>query len=289
MKRKFKIALSILLTIALLALIVLFFKNDTIALLSPKGTIALKQFDLLVTSTWIMLIVVIPVFILTWIIAWKYRASNQKAKYNPNWDNSVLLEWIWWGIPFIIIIVLSVITWKSCIELDPFKPLVSDKKPIKIQVVALQWKWLFIYPEQNVATLNYVQFPEKTPINFEITSDAPMNSFWIPRLGGQIYAMPGMASKLHLIADEVGSYPGSSANLSGRGFSGMKFIAKSCSEDDFNRWVASAKKSGNFLSFKEYEKLVEPSENSPQISYELEDTGLFEQIIKKYTQPVGSN
>jgi cytochrome o ubiquinol oxidase subunit 2 len=157
----------------------------------------------------------------------------------------------------------------------------SNTKPLKIQVVALQWKWLFIYPEQGIATVNFVQFPEQTPINFEITADAPMNSFWIPQLGGQIYAMPGMVAKLHLIADKEGSYRGSSANLSGKGFAGMKFIAKSSSEADFEAWVDSVRQSGPI----DYTKVAEPSEYAPAAFYSLSDDNLFNQIVMKYMVP----
>ena len=196
------------------------------AVLDPKGFIAFEERDLLYITALLMLTVVVPVLVLAVVICWKYRAGNKKAKYEPEWDKSWALELVWWGFPCIIVALLSVLTVKSCLDLDPFKPLESDVKPLKIQVVALQWKWLFIYPEQKIATINFVQFPEKTPINFELTADAPMNSFWIPQLGGQIYAMPGMSTKLHLIANEAGSYRGSSSNISGNGFAGMIFTAK---------------------------------------------------------------
>ena len=164
-----------------------------------------------------------------------------KAKHAPDWEHNYIAEYCWWGVPIVIIVILAVTTWKSSHDLNPFKPIESEKKPLAIQVVALHWKWLFIYPEQGIATVNFVQFPEKTPINFEITSDAPMNSFWIPQLGGQIYAMPAMRSKLHLIANEIGSFRGVSANISGKGFAGMTFTAKSSSEEDFDAWVQSGK------------------------------------------------
>ncbi len=281
MNKKFKIIFSVLLLIAALWLSVLFIDINKLAVLNPKGIIALKQYRLIVISTFMMLIVVVPVFIMTVFFAWKYRAENTKAKYRPDEDQNHLAEVIWWGIPFVIIAVLSVITWKSCIELDPFKPLQMNNKPLKIQVVALQWKWLFIYPEQKIATVNFIQFPEQTPINFEITADAPMNSFWIPELGGQIYAMPGMSSKLHLIADREGSFRGSSANLSGTGFSGMTFIAKSSSEADFNAWVESVKKSSSL----DYDQLVEPSQYNPEAFYLLAEDGLYDQIVMKYMMP----
>ena len=154
-----------------------------------------------------------------------------------------------------------------------------------IQVVALNWKWLFLYPEYGIATVNFVQFPENTPINFEITSDAPMNSFWIPQLGGQIYAMPAMRSKLHLIASEVGSFRGVSANISGRGFSGMNFTAKSSSEEDFNQWVKWVKKSPKRLDMDAYDQLLKPSEYHPVEYFLLMQGDLFDRILMKYMSP----
>ena len=287
MKKKYKIILiSLLFLLASLTLAPFLF-NDTIAVLNPKGQIAIKQKDLIVTSTFLMLIVVVPVFILTLVFALKYREGNKNAKYDPEYDSSILAETIWWLAPFIIIVILSVLTFESSHELDPSKPIKSDNKTITVQVVALQWKWLFIYPEHNVASLNYLQIPEKTPIHFEITSDAPMNSFWIPQLGGQIYAMPGMSSQLYLMADEIGSYRGSSANLSGKGFAGMRFVTKATSLSDFEAWVEEAKLASP-LDKEEYNKLVEPSEDNPVVIYSLGDKGLYEQVLMKYMMPPSS-
>lgn len=285
MKKKFKVLFFILLTLAVIALSVVYLSTINIAVLHPKGMIALKERNLFIIITLIMLIVVIPVFILTWVISWKYREGN-KAKYTPDWDKHLLSESIWWGLPCAIVLAMGILVWKSSHELDPFKPLESNRKPVRVQVVALQWKWLFIYPEQNIATVNFLQFPEQTPINFEITADAPMNSFWIPELGGQIYAMPGMKTKLHLIANEEGSFRGSSANLSGKGFAGMKFIAKASSQLEFDDWVESIKESSNFLNLKEYNKLAEPSENNPVASYVLEKEDLYDWIVRKYMVPM---
>ena len=282
MKTRHKILLAILILLGLGLLAMLVFYSKGSAVLSPKGMIASKQRELLLITTLLMLIVVIPVFIITSIFCWKYRADHPKAKYTPNWGDNVLAECIWWGLPFIIIIVLSVITWRSCHELDPFKPIETDRKPITIQVVALQWKWLFIYPEQKIATVNFIQFPEQVPIDFEITAEAPMNSFWIPQLGGQVYAMSGMKTQLHLIANEVGTFRGSSANLSGKGFAGMHFMAKASTEEEFDEWVQSVKESSSQLTLDVYGKLVEPSENNPVVTYVLEQEDLFDQILMKY-------
>lgn len=281
---KFIILLLIFGSVLVAALAFLF--TTDIAVLNPKGFIGLKQRDLLFIATVLMLIVVIPVFLLTFGIAWKYRAENKKANHDPEHDHNFWAECVWWGIPFLIIAVLAVYTWKGCHELDPFRPLASDKKSMKIQVVALQWKWLFIYPEQGVASVNLVQFPVDTPIEFEITSDAPMNSFWIPQLGGQIYAMSGMRSKLYLIADAIDDFRGSSANISGQGFAGMAFTARSSSQEDFDKWVSSAKSSGSQLTLDAYKELMQPSEYNPVAFYRLAKEDLFDWIVMKYMMPM---
>lgn len=280
-----KVLLVSLYIVMLASVIAFIVKDHNIAVLTPQGTIADQQRSLMFIATLLMLIVVIPVFILTFGIAWKYRASNTKAKHDPNWDGSRMLELLWWGLPMVIIAVLAVITWTSSHSLDPYRPLESDKKPVNIQVVALQWKWLFIYPEEGIATVNEVRFPEKTPVNFRITADAPMNSFWIPNLGGQVYAMSGMTTKLHLMADKQGEYPGASANLSGEGFAGMKFTATSTSDADFKKWVNEVKGSHYGLNYAEYNSLARPTRNEPPIKYVLLQKDLYDTIIKRYMGP----
>lgn len=284
MKIAIRIIFSTLIVLGLLALTWIYLDNTNIPVMEPKGIIAEKEKELIVVSFVLMLIVVIPVFTFLGLFAWRYRAGNRKtrAKYSPDWGDSLLAETIWWNIPFLIILLLAALTWKSSHELDPWQPIASEKKPVIIQVVALDWKWLFLYPEQGVAAINYMQFPEQTPINFEITADAPMNSFWIPQLGGQIYAMPAMRSKLHLMANEVGTFRGSSANFSGKGFAGMAFSAVATTQQDFEAWVQSVKQNSKPLSFAEYNLLVEPDENHPVTTYVLADTNLFDQILMKY-------
>jgi len=280
-KAKFIILLLIFSSVAAAAFI--FLAIADIAVLQPKGMIGEKQRDLLWIATVLMLIVVLPVFFLTFAIGWKYRAEAN-AEHKGEWDHSFLAECVWWGVPCVIILILGFFTWKGCHELDPFRP-IPNKKEMKIQVVALQWKWLFLYPEEKIATVNYVRFPKDTSIHFEITSDAPMNSFWIPQLGGQIYAMPGMRSELYLIADETGEYRGSSANISGKGFASMTFQTIATSEEEFLNWVGSVKDSPNVLNSQEYQKLLEPSEYNPPAFYVLGDEGLFDQTITKYISP----
>lgn len=259
--------------------------RDSIAVLFPKGIIALEQRNLLFIIQAIMLLVIVPVYIFTFIFSWKYSATNPKGKYDPDLVDSHVAEIFWWGVPLVLTGVIAVLTWVKTYELDPYKPLISDNKPIKIQVVALQWKWLFIYPEENIATVNFFQFPLNTPLHFEITADAPMNSFWIPHLGGQIYAMPAMRTQLHLIADAIGDFSGVSANLSGEGFAGMHFIARASTQEDYEKWLAETKESSNTLTSDAYTQLAVPSQNVPPQFYQLKDSRLFDQIIMKYMTP----
>lgn len=262
--------------------------GQNLGVMAPKGHLATEEWMLILIATLLMLFVVLPVIGMSYLFAWRYRAENTKAIYTPEWSHSVLLETICWGIPIVIIIILGTITWTSSHELDPYKELVSTVPPITIQVIALDWKWLFIYPKEGIATVNYLEFPEHTPINFQITADAPMNSFWIPQLGGQIYAMPGMRTLLHLVADEVGNYPGSSANFSGDGFSEMKFIAHSVSRSDYDTWVVNTQHNNRELNSEEYTRLALPSTSTPISYYSHVEPTLYESVIMKYMLPPSS-
>lgn len=256
-----------------------------IAVLFPKGLIALEQRNLLLLIQALMLIFIIPIYIFTFIFSWWYRADNDKSQYDPHLVDHKVAEFFWWGVPLVMTIIVAVITWIKTHELDPYKPIESDKKALRIEVVALQWKWLFIYPEEKIATVNYVQFPKDTPIHFEITADAPMNSFWIPSLAGQIYAMPGMKTQLYLIANEEGKFRGSSANISGEGFAGMTFVTHASSDEAYQEWVESVKGSGKALNVEEYKRLAAPSKNNPVEYYQLQEEHLFHEILMKFMQP----
>jgi cytochrome o ubiquinol oxidase subunit 2 len=251
-------------------------------ILNPSGIIGTKEHRLIIISFLLTMIVVVPVFMLTFYIVLKFHEDNQSAKYSPEWDHSILLESIWWGLPLIIIAILAVITWDSSHQLDPSKPIVSDKKPLNVQVVALQWKWLFIYPEQKIASVNYLQMPVNTPVNFQITSDAPMNSFWIPKLGGQIYAMSGMSTQLHLMANQQGVFNGSSANISGRGFAGMDFKAQAVTNREFKKWTNLAQRSNQTLTYAEYTKIAQPSENNQAVLYSDPADNLYDRVMLQY-------
>lgn len=256
-----------------------------IPFLFPSGIIAVEQRNLLFILQVLMLLVILPVYVLTFIFSWRYRADNPKATYDPDLVDHKILEFVWWGVPIVMVAIASVITWVKTYELDPYKPIVSENKTLKIEAVALQWKWLFIYPEQNIASLNYLQIPVDTPIHFMITADAPMNSLWIPNLGGQIYAMPGMRTELNLIADQGGHFRGSSANISGEGFAGMHFVTKAGSEEEFQNWIKSAQESKQELDLSTYKELAKPSQNVPPETFQLKDDNLFNQILMKYMHP----
>lgn len=267
-----------------------YLKTQNIPVLQPQGSIGQNELNLLIFAAILSLVVIIPVFSIAIFIVFKYNAHNKNAKYSPDWDNNRTIEFIWWGIPIFLILVIATVTWISTHALDPYKPLDPTKPAIKIQVIALDWKWLFIYPEQDIATVNYVKFPIDTQIDFAITSDAPMNSFWIPQLGGQMYAMQGMVTHQHLDATTVGDFAGSSANISGPGFAGMKFVASSLTANDFTAWVNSIK-SGQHptLTKTSYASLAKPSKNNPTASYGAVDNHLFDTIVNKYMGHVHSH
>jgi cytochrome o ubiquinol oxidase subunit II len=251
-------------------------------LLDPKGSVGLAEKELILNSTWAMLIVVVPVILLTLLFTWRYRESNKSATYLPKWAHSTKIEVVIWLVPSLIILYLGIMTWKSTHALDPYKPLASGVTPINVEVVALDWKWLFIYPELGIASINQLEFPVGTPVNFKITSDSVMNSFFIPQLGGQIYAMAGMQTKLHLVADEAGDYAGMSANFSGEGFSDMKFRAIATTPEAFAAWVNTVKASQAKLDGVNYAALAAPSEKHPVQYFSKVDANLFQKIVASY-------
>jgi cytochrome o ubiquinol oxidase subunit II len=283
--RRVSIAIGALVLAAVVTLAVNYFSHVSIDVLQPKGVIASQQRDLLVMTLGLSLVVVIPVFFMLFLFAWRYREGNYKARYTPDWHENKLLELLWWGIPCAIIGVLGTIAWQSSHALDPFRPLDSSVTPVRVQVVALQWRWLFIYPDFGVATTDDLRFPEKTPINFEITSDAPMNSFWIPSLGGQVYAMSGMSTQLHLMADGVGDYKGSSVNISGEGYADMAFTARSLHQADFDAWVKNVKATGGALDQARYAGVAAPTKKATPQYFALADQDLYTGVIMKYMAP----
>lgn len=252
--------------------------------LHPQGPIALAERGLMVTAVLFMLIVAIPVLGLLFFFAWRYRASNTKAAYTPDWKHGKMEELVWWAIPLEIILILSAITWTSTHDLDPHRP-ISTEPPLVVQVVALDWKWLFIYPEQRVASVNYLALPVGRPVRFEVTADAPMNSFWIPSLGGQIYAMTGMVNPLQLMADRAGTYQGTAANYSGEGFAHMRFTAEAMSQDSFAAWVDTTRQDHDALDFAAYQALAKPSVPQEPAYYGSVAPNLLAQIVAKFADP----
>lgn len=256
--------------------------------MSPSGDIARQQADLIVVATVLMLLIIVPVLFLTLYFAWHYRHSNTKAKYDPEWHHSTKLEVVIWSAPLAIIIALGAITWISTHKLDPYRPLdridanrpvTPDIKPITVEVVALDWKWLFFYPDYGIATVNELAAPVDVPINFKLTASSVMNAFYVPALAGMIYAMPGMQTKLHAVINEPGTYEGLSANYSGAGFSNMRFKFLGLNQGDFDQWVARVKRNGTALNRDTYLKLEKPSALDPVRYYATVQDGLYRSVL----------
>lgn len=265
-----------------------------LVVMAPSGDIAAQQRDLIVISTVLMLLIIVPVMALTVFFAWRYRASNKEATYKPDWNHSTGLELVIWAAPLLIIIALGALTWMGTHLLDPYRkldriaagqPVPTTTKPLEVEVVALDWKWLFIYPEQGIATVNELAAPVDRPIHFKLTSSSVMNSFYIPALAGQIYAMPAMQTRLHAVINRPGRYQGFSANYSGAGFSGMRFSFLGMSESDFESWVAKTKESEARLDRAAYLRLERPSENVAVQRFGATEPRLFDAIRNLCVQP----
>lgn len=250
--------------------------------LNPKGEIGQQQAALIYQAFGLMLIAVIPAIVLTFLFAWKYRASNTKATYRPKWSHSTVIELVVWGVPCVIIAFLAYVTYVTSHKLDPYRPIESDKPTLTVQVVALDWKWMFIYPEQNIATINELAIPVDRPVRFDITSATAMNAFNIPQLGGMVYAMAGMQTQLHLIANEAGTYFGQSTNYSGAGFSGMRFQTYAVSDSEFDEWVQKVRQTPAVLDDATYAKLMEKSRNNKPEFFGSVKPDMFQQILDTY-------
>lgn len=280
--KKVKFAIAAL-TVCLVIGVFFVLRSEHTLVTHPKGLIAHSELDLIIKNYLLMFIIIIPTFIFLFFVIFKYWVKNSKAQYDPEHSHGPLGELMLWIIPSVIVAVLVVITWRETHRLDPYKPLESTQEPLTIQVVALDWKWLFIYPEQGIATLNFVQFPEQTPIHFELAADgSPMNSFWIPQLSGQIYAMTGMITQLHMMADAPGEYSGKAAEINGRGYADMTFTVKSTTPEEFEDWVSYVKQSPLQLTDSAYEELCVPSEKNPVVLYSEVEEDLFNKIVMKY-------
>jgi cytochrome o ubiquinol oxidase subunit II len=247
----------------------------------PRGPIAAAEQLLLANATAIMLVVVVPVILMTLAFAWWYRASNPRASRIADEGYEGRLEFVIWSIPALIVILLGGVIWIGSHELDPRAPIPAKADPLRVEVIALDWKWLFIYPEKGIAAVNQLVLPVGTPVDFTITSATVMNSFLIPQLGSQIYAMGGMTTHLNLLADHPGEYPGFSANFSGDGFAWMRFIAKAVPAGDFDAWVKAVQGKGPALDTAAYAQLAKPSEKVAPMTYHSVTPRLFDRIVEE--------
>jgi len=256
--------------------------------IDPSGDVASQQRDLVLMSTGLMLLIIIPVMALTVFFAWKYRQSNTAARYEPEWNHSMQLELVIWAAPLLIVMCLGALTWMGTHTLDPYRQigrlspdqaLQAQNKPLRVQVVALDWKWLFIYPDLGIATVNELAAPVDRPIDFSITSATVMNSFYIPALAGQIYAMPGMETRLHAVINKPGDYEGISANYSGAGFSGMHFRFHGLDTAGFKKWTANVKANGGVLTPDQYLTLEHPSQNVPPQTFASVTPTLYHAVL----------
>jgi cytochrome o ubiquinol oxidase subunit 2 len=251
--------------------------------LDPQGPVASAERLILFNATGIMLVVVIPVIALTLVFAWWYRASNKRAVYWPDWSYSGDIELVVWSIPAMVVILLAGVAWTGSHLLDPARELKSDVKPIRIEVVSLDWKWLFIYPDLEIATVNQLVVPTGVPVEFLLTSATVMNSFFVPQLGSQIYTMPGMTTRLNLLAERPGDYPGLSANFSGDGFSDMRFLVHVVPASEFSSWRAHAASEGPVLNAEAYSQLARTAVNTQMQTYRSVEPTLFERIVQQNT------
>jgi len=251
-------------------------------LLDPKGPIGTAERFVIVASFVLMLIVVIPVVVLSFWFPRRFRASNTKATYTPKWNYSVKIDLAMWLVPVAIITALGVLSWNATHRLDPYKPIDTGVKPISIEVVSLDWKWLFIYPDQDIAVVNQLVFPVGVPLSFRLTSDTVLTSFFIPQLGSQIYAMAGRQTRLHLLADESGTYAGHNQQFSGRGYADMHFKAMAVPREQFDAWVQKTRQSQDSLDLTRYEKLEIPSVDHRVTYFSSVKPDLFDHIVRKY-------
>lgn len=282
MKRSFTFSLWAVLCVTLLL------SGCDMALFNPKGQIGVEQRDLILITFGLMCIVVIPVFVMTVLFVWRYRAKNTSAEYKPNWAHSNKIELVVWTIPCIIILILAVITWKTTHSLDPRQPIPSENPPVVIEVVSLDWQWLFIYPGHKIATINEITVPVDTPVTFKLTSQTVMNSFYIPRLGSQLYAMAGMENQLNLIANHEGVYDGVAANYNGRGFSDMKFAVNVTTDEQYQAWIAKVKASDKALTKQHYyDEITKPVVKAAVQYFYPVDSDLYSSVIAQYMHSHG--
>ena len=278
----------------LLLLPLLLLGGCDLVLLNPPGDVARQQSDIMIITTVIIALIIVPVMIAIAIVAWRYRASNKQAKYDPHWDHSPQLElWVWAG-PLLVIIAVGAVSWIGTHQTDPYRaldrigsgrPVPADVKPLEVEVVSLRWKWLFLYPQYGIATVNELAAPVDRPIRFKLTGDTMMDSFFVPALVGQVYTMPGMQTILHGVINKPGEYDGFSANYSGTGFTDMRFKFHGLPTQDFDAWIGKVRAAGGDLDFAAYDKLREPSRAAPVQYYAKYESNLYDRILTMCVRP----
>lgn len=265
-------------------------QGTNVAVLNPKGIIAEQQLQLFIYVISTLLFIGVVTLIALYFTAWKYRETNHKSTYQPKTYNGKIFVVSIWLIPAVFAAFLTFLMFPATHRLAPQKAIEHDNEPMTIQVVSMNWKWLFLYPEQGIATVNFVQFPVDRPVTFEMTADeSPMSSFWIPNLGGQLYTMTTHVNRLNLMAIEAGDYPGKSAEINGAGFADMKFTARASSQEEFDQWVTKVQQNNSQLNTHKYDEMLEPSENHPVTLYSSYENNLFAKVIQKYYEPQESS
>lgn len=261
-----------------------------LVVLNPAGDVAAQQGHMVIVATVLMLIIIVPVIALIILFAWKYRQGNAEAVYEPDWHHSATLELVIWTVPLLIIIALGAVTWIGTHKLDPYRkldridasrPVASGAEPLEVEVVAMDWKWLFFYPQYGIATVNELAAPVDRPISFKLTSTSTMNAFYVPDLAGMIYAMPGMQTELNAVINQAGVYQGMSSHYSGVGFSGMTFKFHGLAQGDFDKWVQSVKSDGKALDRATYLELAKPSERDPVQRFASVQSGLYNKVLNR--------
>lgn len=254
-----------------------------VTMFNPQGWMAYHQHNLFVLLLVLLLVAAVPVILFLYFVAWKFRESNTKAVHTPNARHSRRLVFSIWAYPILFFVIFVTILWPVTFKIQPHKAIADAGQPLLIQVIALRWKWVFLYPDQGVATVNYVELPQGRPVTFALTADeTPMSSFWIPNLGGQLYAMTGMVNQLNLMANTIGNYPGSTAEINGAGFADMKFTASVGSQADFDNWVTGVRQSSSVLDAAAYSQLLKPSEANPPEVYGSYQRDLYDTVVMKY-------
>lgn len=260
-----------------------------IVLFDPKGPVADQEISLIILAFALMLIVVVPVFIMVIWFSIKYRESNTRSTYKPRWAGSAKIELAIWMVPVLIVAVLSYHTWSKTHQLDPYKPLGIPGKEIQIEVVSMDWGWLFIYPDYDIATVNELVIPVDAPLSFKLTSSTVMTSFFIPQMGSQMYAMAGMQTRLHLLAEETGTFEGQNQEFSGKGYENMHFRVVAATPEEFRKWVSKVDTSPNALDLARFNELSKPELNYEVTYYSSVDPGLFQYILSKYKGGYGAS